>query len=226
VVTGIAVVFFLTGAALHVFYTAHPEKGGLAINPDRVMSKFILEELPPGWRGLLMAAVAAAAMSSISSILNSLTAVASADFIGSYKKEWMTVRTARAVTVAIGILATGAALYVERMGNILIAGTRMQNFLGGSLAGGFLLGMTSRRANAKGAFWGIVLGTAAVAGLSSFTRISWMWHGIFAAGVAYFGGLALSLMTGRPPDSVQELVWRPGAATQESKSIHAELNCN
>jgi SSS family transporter len=225
IVTIIATVFFLVGAGLHVFYSAHPEKGGLTMNPDRVLSKFILEELPMGWRGLLMASVAAAAMSAISSILNSLTTVASSDFIGRYRPDWMTVAAARLVTVAIGIIATGAALYVERLGSILVAGTRMQNFFGGSLAGAFLLGMTSRRANSQGAFWGILLGTVAVAGLSAFTSISWMWHGIFAAGVAYFGGLAISLLTSPPPEKVQDLVWRPGP-TRTQDAIHAELKYN
>jgi SSS family transporter len=220
VVTLIATVFFLVGAGLYVFYTAHPEKGGLSINPDRVLSKFILEELPAGWRGLLMASVAAAAMSAISSILNSLTTVASSDFIGRVRPDWMNVRNARLVTVLIGLIATGAALYVERLGNILVAGTRMQNFFGGSLAGAFLLGMTSRRSNARGAFWGIWLGTAAVALLSYFTTVSWMWHGIFAAAVAYFGGLAISLTSAPPAPAAQDLVWRPRKEFQ----VHAELN--
>jgi Na+/proline symporter len=120
------------------------------------------------------------------------------------------------------MLATLAALYVDRLGTILVAGTKMQNFFGGSLAGCFLLGMTSRRANAAGAFWGIFLGTASVALLSVFTSVSWMWHGVFAAAVAYFGGLAISYLSPPPSEQTKELVWRPSASPKEP--IHAELN--
>lgn len=223
VTTLIATVFFLIGAGLHVFYSAHPEKGGLGVNPDRVLSKFILEELPAGLRGLLMAAVAAAAMSAISSILNALATVASSDFIGRMRPQWMNVRTARIATVAIGLVSTFAALHVDRLGNILVAGTKMQNFFGGSLAGAFLLGMTSKRANAQGAFWGIVAGTASVAVLSLFTTVSWMWHGLFAAASAYFTGLAISYFSSAPPEHTARLVWRPGSSKGEEQT-HAQLS--
>lgn len=223
VTTVIASVFFLIGAALFVFYTTYPEKGGLGVNPDRVLSKFILEELSPGLRGLLMAAVAASAMSAISSILNSLATVASSDFIGRLRPQWMTVSTARIVTALIGMFATFAALHVDRLGNILVAGTRLQSFFGGSLAGAFLLGMTSRRANARGAFWGIVLGTAAVGALSIFSNVSWMWHGLLAAALAYGGGLAISYFSEVPPEHTAKLVWRPGKS-QDAEQQHAQLN--
>jgi solute:Na+ symporter, SSS family len=204
----VGLIYFLIGAGLYVFYLNNPDKGGIAVNPDRVFAKFIIEELPPGIKGLLMAAVGAAAMSAVSSILNSLTTVVTSDFYSRLGSRQASVRTARWITVGLGVGCTLCALYVDRLGNLLVAATKLQNFFGGSLTGAFLLGMTTYSATGTGAFTGIVAGTAAVIVLSTFTAVSWMWHGVFAACVAYGVGFAVSQASTAPRD-VSELVWRP-----------------
>jgi SSS family solute:Na+ symporter len=192
IATLVGAVYFLVGAGLWVFYGAHPEKSLAGIATDRIFAKFILEELPTGFRGLLLAAVASAAMSAASSVLSSLATVASSDFLIRLCKRPFGVREARLLTAVIGLSATLAALGVDRFGNILVLSTKLQNFFGGSLAGTFLLGMTSERATASGAFWGMVLGTASVIALAQTTTVSWLWHGLFAATVAYAAGYGFS----------------------------------
>jgi Na+/proline symporter len=179
------------------------------MNPDRVFPRFILEELPPGIKGILMAAVAAAAMSAISSVLNAITTVLTSDFYNRLSGRTANVTTARWLTIAAGLGCTAAALYVDRLGNLLVAATRLQNFFGGSLTGAFLLGMTTRRANGIGAFWGVVTGTCGVAVLAATTSISWMWHGAFAAALAYGSGWVLSCLSAAPPEKIAPLVWSP-----------------
>jgi len=202
--------YFLIGAGLFVFYSAHPEKGAAGLNPDRIFPKFILEELPAGIKGLVMAAVASAAMSAVSSVLNSLATVYVTDFHNRLSRQAAGVATARRVTLAIGLSCTLLALYVNKLGNLLVAATSLQNFLGGSLTGTFLLGMTFRRANARGAFYGLVAGTGAVVALAQFTSVAWMWHGAFAAAVAYGVGALLSILQGEPATSEKDhLVWKP-----------------
>jgi solute:Na+ symporter, SSS family len=195
IATAVGAVYFLTGAGLWVFYNTHAEKSLAGVPTDRIFAKFILEELPVGFRGLLLAAVASAAMSAASSVLNSLSTVASSDFLGRLGVREMNVSRARVLTAVIGIAATLLALGVDRFGNILVLSTKLQNFFGGSLAGAFLLGMTSTRATGAGAFWGMILGTASVIGLAQISNISWLWHGLFAALVAYVGGYAISFFT-------------------------------
>lgn len=204
----VGVIYFLIGAGLYVFYSQNPDNGGMTINPDRVFAKFILEELPPGIKGLLMAAVAAAAMSAVSSILNSLTTVVTLDFYSRLSRRQASVMTARWITVIIGVACTLGALYVDRIGNLLVAATKLQNFFGGSLTGAFLLGMTTHSANGTGAFAGVVAGTVSVGVLSVFTAVSWMWHGVFAACIAFGVGYLVSRAS-EGPAGVSELVWRP-----------------
>ncbi|MFN9457685.1 MAG: sodium:solute symporter family transporter [Acidobacteriota bacterium] len=191
----VGAVYFLIGAGLWVFYHDHPEKSLANVPTDRIFAKFILEELPPGFRGLLLAAVASAAMSAASSVLNSLATVASSDFLGRLSSTSMNVTRARYLTAAIGLSATLLALGVHHFGNILVLSTKLQNFFGGSLTGAFLLGMTSTRATAAGAFWGMILGTASIIALAKLAHVSWLWHGLFAAAIAYGGGYAISLIS-------------------------------
>jgi SSS family transporter len=205
----VGLAYFLIGAGLYVFYMQHPERNGMAMNPDRVFPRFIIEELPSGVKGLLMAAVAAAAMSATSSILNAITTVVTSDFYNRLSGRQAGVGTARLLTLGLGVLCTASALYVDRLGNLLVAATRLQNFLGGSLTGAFLLGMTVRRANGFGAFWGVVIGTVGVVALASVTSVSWMWHGLFAAALAYGSGWVLSFFADPPALRTDELVWRP-----------------
>ncbi|MBI4907592.1 MAG: sodium/solute symporter [Acidobacteria bacterium] len=208
VATVVGFVYFLIGAGLFVFYAQHPETGAAGLNPDRIFPKFILEELPPGIKGLMMAAVGSAAMSASSSVLNALSTVVTTDFYGRLSGRAASVTSARAITLALGVTCTVAALYVDRLGNILVAATKLQNFFGGSLTGAFLLGMTIRSANGSGAFCGVVLGTAGVTVLSLTTDISWVWHGLFAAAIAFGGGALLSRLFTTTKPAPANLIWR------------------
>lgn len=207
----VGLTYFLIGAGLFVFYTQDSSRSVAGLNADRIFPKFIVEELPTGLRGLLLAAVAAAAMSAVSSILNSLTTVITTDFVGRLGSRKPSVLTARWITFGLGLLCTIAALYADRFGNMLITATKLQNTLGGSLTGVFLLGMTSKRANARGAFPGLVLGTICALLLSTFSNVSWLWHGLVAAVIAFAAGYLLSLLSPAPSLTIQkQLVWRPG----------------
>lgn len=213
----VGLTYFLLGAGLFVFYTQAGAPSVAGIAPDRIFPKFIVEELPTGLRGLLLAAVAAAAMSAVSSILNSLTTVLTSDFVGRLGTRTPGVTAARWITFGLGLSCTAGALYADRFGNMLITATRLQNTLGGSLTGVFLLGMTCRRANSRGAFAGLLLGTACALGLANFSAVSWLWHGLTGAVVAYAAGYSLSLSVAAPCEEVQRrLVWRPGPAEKRT----------
>lgn len=186
-------VFFFLGAALYVFYLQAPEKNGFAINPDGIFPKFIVEELPAGITGLVIAGVFSAAMSAISAVLNSLSTVTLSDFYTRLTHRPTSTRQARYVTIGFGIFCTLLALYVNRLGTILVASTKLTTFFGGTLAGIFLLGMLVKRATGTGAFLGALTGFVGVLLLARFTPISYMWYGAFSAGVAFLSGSLYSL---------------------------------
>lgn len=193
VASAVGLLLFLVGAALFVFYSNYPEKGGLAINPDRVFPKFIIEELPPGVTGLVIASVFAAAMSTASSVLNSLTTVSLSDVYQRLSNRPSSVSAARWLTLAFGFFCTVLGMYTDRFGTILVASSKLINFFGGTLTGVFLLGILVPRANGTGAFLGALVGFAGVFLLSLTTNVSWMWYGVFSAVLAFTTGGMLSL---------------------------------
>ncbi|MCB1019290.1 MAG: sodium/solute symporter [Acidobacteria bacterium] len=205
----LGVVLFFVGTALWVFYQQHAP--GEAIQPDRVFPKFILEEIPAGLRGLLIAGVFAAAMSTVSSILNSLAAVVVRDLRTFREDDAHTgMAWARYATFAAGAGATALSLYTAQLGNVLVAAGKIRGFFGGVLVGLFLLGMLSRRATGFGAFWGVIVGFVGVSLMAAYTPISWLWYTAFATVCTYGAGEVLSRRDPAPERAKLEgLVWKP-----------------
>ena len=156
----------LLGVFLFVFYQSWPELLPAGLTADQVMPHFVSTELPPVVKGALVAAVFAAAMSSLDSALNSLAAALTVDFLTRLRpgvSEGARLAFAKVVVVTAGIAGIGVGIYSSRTGAPLIdlILTFMGYFAGG-LLGLFLLGMLTRRANGRGAFSGAIAGTLLV----------------------------------------------------------------
>jgi SSS family transporter len=197
---------FYEGAVLFAFYE---QRGQTDIPTNEVFIRFVIDELPAGVRGFLVAAIFAAAMSTISAVLNSLTTVFMSDFYNRFKGSEASVSRARVVTIAIGFLSTTLACFGGYLGNVLEAATSIINFFGGALVGVFLLGMLNKRAGAKGALAGFVLGFLAVLSTTSFTDVSYMWYSAIGGVVTFLTGSIASPMLGDKPGAEQvTLVYR------------------
>jgi SSS family solute:Na+ symporter len=208
---------FLIGIGLYTFYLEHPTKGGLAVPPDRVFPKFIVEELPPGITGLVLAGVFAAGMSTISSILHSLSTVVISDFYGRLRGRPASVGFARLTTIGFGVVCTSIALVADRFGNLLVASTTVNNLFGGPLVGVFLLGMLTRRANGTGVCLGALIGFLGAVALASLTSVSWMWYGAFSSTLTFAAGLALSTAFAAPSRESLQMVYG-GSYAEENLS--------
>ena len=191
---GVGLALFFVGTCLFAFYSTFPEKGGLTVSSNRIFAKFIVEELPSGLAGLLVAGVLAASMSTISSVLNSLATVTSSDFLPYFAKRPPTVGLARMLTLGYGVFITILAGFGGQVGNLLEAALKVASLFGGSMAGVFLLGMLSRRATSQGAFYGMILGVAFVIWLSLDTKVSFLWFAPFSAIVTFTTGCLISLL--------------------------------
>jgi solute:Na+ symporter, SSS family len=136
------------------------------LTPDQVMPHFVNTQVPPILTGALVAAVFAAAMSSLDSALNSLSAALTTDFLKRFRPD---VSDAKRLTFAKFVVVTPVSLgiiigiYAARTEAPLIdlILTFMGYFAGG-LLGLFLLGMLTKRANGTGAFIGAIVGTLVV----------------------------------------------------------------
>lgn len=194
------------GILLYVFYLQHPDKGGLGINPDRVFPKFIVEELPVGVTGLVVAAVFSAGMSSMAAVLSSQSTAVLEDFYGRLTSKPTTIKLARIGIIVFGIISTIIATQVSALGTILVASNKLVTFFGGTLVGVFLLGMLTKRANGWGAFLGAITGIVGVALLSFLTPVAFLWYGVFSATLAFGSGYLYSLFFKKPgKEEIQEI---------------------
>ncbi len=180
----ISLLFFLIGAALYSYYSTQP--GLLAevhqsvaversLEPttltateigDRVLPHFIATQLPPGMAGLLIAAIFAAAMSSVDTSLNSSATVILKDIYARYVDPDVTERRSMAVlrvaTVGVGIVGTSVAVALIGQKSILDAWWKLQGIFAGGMLGLFLLGIVARRANGGAALVAVIIGVLVI----------------------------------------------------------------
>ena len=155
-------IFFFMGTALFVFYQVNPSAlNNNFINNDAIFPWYIVSQLPGGVSGILIAAIFAAAMSSLSSSMNSGAASFSADIYDRYGFVWNKdpLKMARWTTLCIGMMGILFALFMATA-DIKSLWDQFNKILGlifGSLGGVFMLGLLTKKANTKGVLIGIVV---------------------------------------------------------------------
>lgn len=168
-----------------------------------VFPTFVLENMPIGVIGLLIAAIFAAAMSSISAELNSLATATTIDFYRRlYKPEASDkhyVMVGRMTTFIWGIFACIVALFATNLGSLIEVVNKFGSFFYGSLLGVFVLAFVVKRARARGAFFGLLFGIASVWTASFFTDIEFLWFNVIGCLVTVFAGYLISLTVRNDP---------------------------
>ena len=169
-----------------------------------VFPTFITTRMPIGLVGLMIAAIFAAAMSASGGELNALATATIIDF---YKRHFVKEATdahyltvSKVATMAWGLFACVVAMFSANQGSLVEVVNRYGSFFYGSLLGVFILAILSRRATARGAFWGLIAGMAVVltVAFSPRTRdIAFLWHNLIGAVVVFVVGMAISLAEGR-----------------------------
>jgi SSS family transporter len=155
-------IFFFIGTALFVFYENFPaDLNPTFENNDAIFPWYIASRLPVGVSGLLIAGVFAAAMSTLSSSMNSAATAYSTDihFRFGWNRRIGELKIARIVTLIIGLIGILFAFMMATM-DVKSLWDEFQKILGlviGSLGGVFLLGILTKRANYQGALIGIAV---------------------------------------------------------------------
>ncbi len=169
-ITVVTVVLALVGLALLGYFEAFPERLGegmsLRADADHIFPFFIAQRLPPGIAGLVVAAMFAAAMSSVDSGVNSISAVVLTDFMGRFRArprdDASQLRLARRLAVATGgLIVLGSFLMDLVPGNITEVTSKTSNLLTGPIFGLFLFALFLPRVRPLGATIGTVAGMAA-----------------------------------------------------------------
>jgi SSS family solute:Na+ symporter len=200
--SGLAVIaqfglFLLIGVGLWKFYEART-----FARPDEIFPTFIINEMPAGMTGIVIAAILAAAMSTVSGSLNSLAAATTHDLWVPLRKgasagaptEAALFRASRMFTLLWAVILVGGALLYRAEGTpVVVIALSIASFTYGGLLGGFFLAMLWPRAIQRDAITGMAIGigsmsvivfaariTAAIpsleGALSPFIGIAWPWY--------------------------------------------------
>lgn len=203
----------LVGLAVLGYFNAHPEAFGpgasLVAAADELFPRFVESVLPGGLGGLVIAAMLSAAMSSLSSGMNSSSAVIVSDFIGRLRGTAPTaneqIRVARLASVAIGVVAIGVSMVVPGLAsNLLELCMKFVNLLTAPIFVLFFLALFVPWATPAGGFVATIVSVSVAVAIAFFKAagLEFLWTApcSLAAGVA--AGMLASLLTRRGAHTV------------------------
>src|SRR6202165_2545950 len=185
-------VFLLIGVLLFVF-AQHTPLLSPGERTDRILPLFIVQEMPTGLAGLMIASIVAVAMSNASGSLNFLAASSVLGFSrlrGRGTDPAQFLRLSRRMTLFWGLVLMGFGFV--KWGPLLETGLTVASLPFGSLLGLFLLGTLDRHANARGALIGMFAGLAAILCVFRFTSVAFTWYVLIGTCVTFAVGWFVS----------------------------------
>ena len=192
------VLFLTIGVMLYCYYRIYPLTTGLASN-DEVFPNFIVQRLPHGISGLVIAAIFAAAMSNLSGSLNSLSSSTMIDFyrplFGKGLDDMALLKLSRWFTAAWGIVLIGIAILARGWGSVFTAGLSIASIVYGPMLGAFLLGVLTRRASQAGVIAGMGVSLVCMIIIKLFTPIAWTWYVLIGTTICVAIAYPVSLLT-------------------------------
>ena len=184
--------FLFIGSLLFVFY------GGATITPDEVFPKFIIEEMPQGLSGFIIAALFAAAMSTLSSSLTALGSATMYDYIIPYYKKLKPsneILISRLITSIWSILLAGSAIFFMTSAQAVVElALSIASFTYGGLLGAFILGVLFKKPQLKHAIPAFLTGIIVMTYIILFTQIAWTWYTLIGTLVTMLTGLMLTVL--------------------------------
>jgi SSS family transporter len=216
--------FYGTGCVLRAFYNHVPDPlaTGAISKADQILPWFVIHELPTGMAGVLIAAVFAASMSTISAGLNSLASATMVDFQQRLTQKPLPederqIFHARMWTLFYGVMVLGLTFLVAQIGSLVEATNTVIGLVGGPILGMFLCGIFLRRVSSKGILIGTLCGFAVslVAALwrvnegGQVIRVSFLWYTTIGCVVTSLTAWMLSFVfPGKPASELEGLTWQ------------------
>jgi SSS family solute:Na+ symporter len=170
----VSLLFFYIGTALFSYYTAQPDllpdDLKIAGAGDKVFPYFIANGLPAGITGLLIAAIFAAGMSTVSTSLNSTATIVLTDYYKRYFNKNASEKSSMKVlyisSLMMGIAGIAIALALVGVESALDAWWSLASIFSGGMLGLFLLGFISKKAAKPEAIIGVIIGVIVIIWMS------------------------------------------------------------
>jgi SSS family solute:Na+ symporter len=213
--------YCLLGVCIGAYVAKHPEFLGFLPkaedgdpNYNVAVPVFVMRHFPVGLVGLFMVGLFSAAMSSLDSTINSLSATTTQDILkglfGWKMSEKQELWTSKGLTVFWGTLCVVFAFFVGNIADsIIVAINKIGSLANGPILAVFMLGVLTRRTSGLGAISGLLSGLLFNGALWAFVpQVSWLWWNVIGFVIAFGIGWTLSLFKPYAGDTA-EVVWRP-----------------
>lgn len=194
--------FLVLGIALAAFYSRQTNSPTFA-RSDEVFATFIVQRMPIGLLGLMLAAVFSAAMSTLSSSLNSSAGAVVNDFLKNVGTPRTQFRLSRIFTLVFGLLQISlaiVAIHWER--SVIDNALAIAGFSSGILVGVFALGVLTSRVGQMSAMIGMLQGTLVLCLVKFWTPIAWPWYAPIGTAATVCFGLIASLAVDSERDAI------------------------
>ena len=204
------ILFHLLGSSLFSFFHSNPQVLDPGMQNIQTFPLYIVEVLPAGITGLLIAALFAACMSTLDSSMNSVTTVIIRDFypvFGRGGEDRKILSEAKVITTLIGIVGTGIAMLMAtfEIKSMFDLWMEILALVGGGFGGVFILGMFTKRANTKGTIIGATLSIAITVLVKQYTGIHFMLYSTVAVVSCVSIGYLASLLFPPPSNDLKSL---------------------
>ena len=165
---------------------------------DEIFPRFIVEQLPHGISGLVIAAIFAAAMSNLSGSLNSLASTTVLDFykplLNPNASEESLLKLSRWLTAAWGVVLILIAILARGWGSVFTVGLTIASVVYGTMLGAFLLGVLTKRANQIGVIAGMLASLAAMLVIKIYSNLAWTWYVLMGTVICWSVGYLVSAL--------------------------------
>lgn len=208
--------FLLIGVMLYAYYQNVPMADSalsasncLASGKcDQIFPRFIVEQLPHGISGLVIAAIFAAAMSNLSGSLNSLASTTVLDFykplINPNASEESLLKLSRWLTAAWGVILIVIAFFAQNWGSVFTVGLTIASIVYGTMLGAFLLGVLTNKANQIGVIVGMLASLITMLFVKFYTTLAWTWYVLAGTIVCWSVGYVISSIFPNNTTTIEE----------------------
>lgn len=189
-------IFLFVGVMLFAFY------GKLDVKSDEIFPIFIINVLPAGVSGIIVAGLFAAAMSTLAGSMTSLASSTMNDlfipFFGKNLDDQKQLKISRMFTIFwAGMLVISAILFMESSRAVVEIALSIASFTYGGLLGTFLLGILNKKAKQEDALAGFVAGIFVMISVISLKLVAWTWFTIIGVIATLLIGSLLNKLSDR-----------------------------
>ena len=193
------IVFFQFALFLGIGLLLYAHYQGASIDPNEVFPRFIVEHMPTGLSGLIIAGLFAAAMSTLAGSINSLSSSTVLDLYKPYRGKNSTdrsdIRFSRIVSIVwTAVLVISALFFMQTTRTVVELALSIASFTYGGLLGTFFLGVLFKTPQQRDAIMGFAAGLLVMVFIYLVTDIAWTWYTFVGSGITLTVGSLSSLL--------------------------------